>query len=149
SRQPVTQLVRIYPRRPPPHPRCLRCRQRPERPRVLQRRRDHPPVTGDELETTGESTRPEVGGISPVSSFSSPFRDGELGWRNSDLPKAAPGRSPAPTASQGRVPINALHPVLASCCGVSVAAVGVSHGDISAELAQRRGPLAVLGPEQS
>ena len=54
-------------------------------------------MTGDELETTGESSRPEVGGISPVSSFSSPFRDGELEWRKSDPPKPSPAarRHPA------------------------------------------------------
>ena len=54
-------------------------------------------MTGDELETTGESSRPEVGGISPVSSSSSPFRDGELEWRKSDPPKNAPGGSPGTT----------------------------------------------------
>ena len=61
-------------------------------------------MTGDELETTGENSRSEVGSISPVSSFSSPLRDGELEWRKSD-PAAKdlqppPCNTPRPTLAR-------------------------------------------------
>ena len=52
-------------------------------------------MTGDELETTGESSRPEVGGISPVSSFSVPLGTENWSGENPTHQKTAPGRSPA------------------------------------------------------
>jgi hypothetical protein len=73
-------------------------------------------MTGDELERIGEKQSLRGRTFSPVSSFSSPLRDGELEWRNPTSPaNTARGRTfPATfTASQGamfrRVTVTRCH----------------------------------------